>query len=77
MKVLGSKTKQRLVQTRHGDLAFESNGPPEEEPEEQYEETPQVCSHCGTELSEENRMAENLLRCPNPDCERLIYLELT
>lgn len=78
MLVIGRQTKTQLVQTRHGDLAFVPTEVPDEEDEvEEYEQPPETCPHCGTELTEECRMAENLCRCPNPDCERLIYLELT
>jgi membrane associated rhomboid family serine protease len=34
---------------------------------------PSACPHCGTHLTEDNKIAEKLFRCPSPDCKRLIY----
>ena len=73
------KHAKTLVVTRHGDLEFESSQDaceiPQEEPVPEIEATPTACPHCGTPLGEEHQLAANLLRCPNPDCERCIYLE--
>ncbi|HUT93515.1 MAG TPA: rhomboid family intramembrane serine protease [Thermoguttaceae bacterium] len=75
------KHAKTLVVTRHGDLEFVSSQDaseiPEEEPVPELEATPTACPHCGTSLGEEHQLAANLLRCPNPDCERCIYLEET
>lgn len=41
----------------------------------EIEAPPAECPHCHTPLDETNRLAGNLLRCPNPSCHRCIYLE--
>jgi membrane associated rhomboid family serine protease len=80
MLCLKDRTKARLVATEQGDLEFE---PSAEEPtladEPEYapppEAVPTICPYCDTPLDDANRLAPNLLRCPNPDCARCVYLE--
>jgi membrane associated rhomboid family serine protease len=75
------KYAKTLVETRHGDLEFADSETPCETahavdaPEPQP--APSICPYCGTGLGEQHQLAANLLRCPNPDCERCIYLEET
>ncbi len=68
-----------LVVTRHGNLEFEQPEGPAEADDQfaaaEVESAPNVCPYCFTALGEEHRLAANLLRCPNPACERCIYLE--
>ena len=79
MFCIKNHTKARLVAIRHGDLHFEAAEQPGEAlPEEQtpqLEDAPASCPHCGTPMGEEHQLAANLFRCPNPVCERCIYLE--
>lgn len=55
------------------DAADAADAATDSEPEE-YVAAPDKCPHCGTPLSDENAWAPNLLRCPNPECQRMIYL---
>ena len=76
MAVLKNQTKAQLMVTQHGDMFFEDRPDLSDGSlESQFEEAPAQCPHCGKELGEGNFMAENLLRCPNDDCGRCIYLE--
>ena len=84
MSCIGSYTKGRLVESVHGHLHFEDAEEQdaaaqalEDDQEEEISEAPDECPHCGTPLSEESAWAANLLRCPNPECQRMIYLEAT
>ena len=82
MTVIGGYTKGRLVESAYGHLHFEdaaeqeaAAAAPVADHEEEFCEAPDECPHCGTLLSDESAWAANLLRCPNPECQRLIYLE--
>jgi membrane associated rhomboid family serine protease len=76
MAVLRNQTKAQLMITKHGDMYLDDRPDLVDGPlEPQYEEAPAECPHCGAELAEANYMAENLLRCPNSNCGRCIYLE--
>jgi len=37
--------------------------------------TPATCPHCYTPLTEENKVADNMFRCPGGDCKRLIFVQ--
>lgn len=65
----------QLVEGRDGRLRMERADAHDEESEGELEEVPEVCPHCGTLLGDECRIADTLLRCSNPDCERMVYLE--
>jgi membrane associated rhomboid family serine protease len=70
-------TLHQLVEGRDGRLQMERAAADahDEESEDELEEAPDACPHCGTSLGDECRIADTLLRCGNPDCERLVYLE--
>jgi membrane associated rhomboid family serine protease len=36
---------------------------------------PTVCTYCRTDLSRGHALSPNLIRCGNPDCQRLVYLD--
>ncbi len=78
MAVLKSRARAQLVITRHGELHLEEVADPaaaDEEPVAQLPAAPIECPYCGMELGEGQRLAANLLRCPNLDCDRCIFLE--
>jgi len=75
--------EHRLVRDRDGALRFEQTAEPVEEvaggepslaPEARL---PDTCPYCGDAVGEEQRIADNLLRCGNPGCERMIYCDPT
>jgi membrane associated rhomboid family serine protease len=80
MVCLKNRTKARLVKTHQGDLEFE---PSADEPAvagaadyaPDPDAVPTCCPYCDTPLDDEHRLAPNLLRCPNPECARCVYLE--
>ena len=80
MVFLKNRTKARLVVTEQGDLEFEPSADERAVATPQGyaaepEAVPTACPYCDTPLDDENRLAPNLLRCPNPDCARCVYLE--
>jgi len=79
MLVIGRRATARLVVNRSGELEFEpepkQQAPAPRDGYPRFDETPAECPYCHTPLAEENRLAENLMRCPNPTCARCIYLE--
>jgi hypothetical protein len=79
MVCLKGRTKARLVKTRQGDLEFEpSADEPAVDALADYAPEPEVptyCPYCDSLLDRDHRLAPNLLRCPNPDCGRCVYLE--
>lgn len=72
---------QVLTHGDDGELKFERLNQSEEPEESEVPEhvgplpIPAQCPYCCTEMNENNRMADNLARCKNPDCERMIMLE--
>lgn len=46
-------------------------------PGEQQMAVPATCPHCDAKLSEADRMTNQLARCPNDRCGRMVYLEET
>lgn len=76
MLCIRHNTKGYMVENRHGQLEFRTRDDGSESDEEVRElEVPETCQYCGTEVDEENLIADNLVRCTNPKCERLTYLE--
>ena len=80
MAVARNFTKAQLVETRHGEMRIEDRAVLEaaaaaEALEPEREEAPTKCPYCGAKLGEDHYLSDNLLRCPNPGCERCIYLE--
>jgi membrane associated rhomboid family serine protease len=81
MLIIGSNTKRRLVE-RHGvlqledadDLAHPDTGPGMEFYAETATAAP-TCPQCGTLLDDSHKIGDNLMRCPNPHCARLVYSE--
>jgi membrane associated rhomboid family serine protease len=74
----GENVKARLVLNKSGMLELQSTAQLQEAdqtPVTQLEAPPPACPFCHTELSEKNRIAANLMRCPNPSCARCIYLD--
>ncbi|HEV3257638.1 MAG TPA: rhomboid family intramembrane serine protease [Gemmataceae bacterium] len=87
MHLLRHQTQRRLVTGRGGELLFEEvepgvNGPTEAgQATEAAEAAPVVpeappanCPHCGTDLNGQTKIHDLLLRCPKPECNRLIFL---
>lgn len=81
MLIIGSQTKRRLVE-RHGVLRLEDaeeSSLPETDSEYAYEQEGEqiapACPQCGASLDEGHKLGDNLMRCPNPDCARLVFLE--
>jgi membrane associated rhomboid family serine protease len=74
----GENFKARLVLNKSGCFELQSTAelrkPHPDELPSQIESLPPECPYCHTRLSEDNRLAANLLRCPNPTCSRCIYL---
>lgn len=85
MLIIGSETKHRLVETRHGRLEMRSrddDAGATDAPDHPYAELlteaspgPEACPYCGTAVGDAHRIADNLLRCPKPTCGRLVYVE--
>jgi hypothetical protein len=78
MVLLKNHTRAQLVVTRHGDMYFESRASaelPDDGTTDLIEDSPANCPYCGAELGQADRLASNLMRCPDPDCQRCIYLE--
>ena len=86
MFFLKDLVKSRMIMNREGKLEFVDRpaskrgvpstvagashaGPVQEEILGQ----PTQCPHCKTALEEEHRLADELFRCPNADCKRLVY----
>jgi membrane associated rhomboid family serine protease len=68
---------QRLV-VDGGYIGLRDDPPkrPRRRPAEPEAQTPPgICPYCKHSLEEASRLADNLLRCGNPDCARCIYLE--
>jgi membrane associated rhomboid family serine protease len=76
MMFLKAHTLQHVTQTKEGviEVRRDAKSSPEEVVTE-VQAAPTVCPHCGAELDDSDRLADNLMRCPNPECERCIYLE--
>ena len=80
MAVFKGDAKTVLVESR-GELQLKDRDElvdsEEEEvlPGEQEMAIPVACPYCETKLAEENRMTNQLARCPNDACQRMVYLE--
>lgn len=79
MMIVGSRTKRRLVE-RHGVLHLEDVGAETSvDAQLAYDvslgSAAAACPQCGTSVEGAHKLGENLLRCPNPACARLVYLE--
>ena len=83
MLFMKNHTAGELVETAGGELAFRErddaadDGPgdiPAALPEPVVEGVPEACPYCAAPMDESNRFADNLVRCGNAECERLIYL---
>jgi membrane associated rhomboid family serine protease len=81
MMIVGSRTKRRLVE-RHGVLQLEDadeGAGDSARVQVAYDlapvDVPSACPQCGTPVDEAHKLGDNLLRCPNPSCRRLVYLE--
>ncbi|MBN2577559.1 MAG: rhomboid family intramembrane serine protease [Pirellulales bacterium] len=77
--LFGKNVKAQLVLNKSGTYELQAAPPRREtQPEDlpkQIEAPPHACPYCRTVLNEENRIAANLMRCPNPTCSRCIYLD--
>ena len=67
---------------RHGVLQLEDaeeSSLPETASEYAYEQEGEqiapTCPQCGASLDGGHKLGDNLMRCPNPDCARLVFLE--
>jgi membrane associated rhomboid family serine protease len=76
--IFGRDLQTQLVLNKSGTYELHSPAPSQKmRPEEvttRIENPPSVCPFCGTQINERNRLAANLMRCPNPTCARCIYL---
>jgi len=72
-------TDRQLVRSTHGQLVLENAEPaaaaPDPVAEQPRQPPPDTCPYCRLPLEEECRIADRLVRCGNPACERMIYLE--
>lgn len=68
----------------HGYLEFEHQAQPQAAAappapsaveEESFSELPTTCPYCEAALGEEHQQGENLIRCGNDECGRLIFLQ--
>jgi membrane associated rhomboid family serine protease len=79
MLVLKNRTKAQLVVDRYGALKLEETLDPSAVEARQAEPAaparPETCPYCHAPLDDADHLAPTLLRCPNPDCRRCIYLE--
>ena len=76
MVFLKGRTLQHVTCTKDGAIQVRREAKEKiEELVTEIEAAPTVCPYCGTELDDHHRLADNLMRCPNPACERCIYLE--
>jgi hypothetical protein len=74
-----NELKKTLAVTEEGQVLFQEEGhkKPRGMREQVVPEDPKLpfsCHYCGRRVSKDNLIAPTLLRCPNPECNRLIYI---
>jgi len=71
MLIFAGEIKNNLVLSREGAVEFQQRAKKSIEP---AEPVAFVCTYCGVDLDPDRSMSENLFRCPNDKCGRLVYL---
>jgi membrane associated rhomboid family serine protease len=86
MLLVGKNTRRHLVRLDDGTLEIkDANASPTVVPAAPQRsdlpqgphvstEQPTHCAHCGAPFTDESRLAETMLRCVNPQCQRLTLL---
>lgn len=80
--LIAGNTDRKLVRNRYGELEMvEAVGRPRSSPtatavagESGAVNPYEKCQYCGTPFTDDCRIAPTLLKCSNPDCDRLTYV---
>jgi membrane associated rhomboid family serine protease len=78
--VCRNDTERELTADKHGNLILAERRTVTDEAVSQGKPqyvVPAACPYCRQELSGGHQMAANLIRCGNPECQRMVYLEQT
>jgi hypothetical protein len=73
------EVKDAMVMSQDGEVKFHDDRPMQlSESRDQFEIDPETCAciYCKTELTDENKIHEQLYRCPNPACKRMVPAEM-